>query len=583
MTFKIDIGFVCVSGGKPDNEDFCAAMLPEPTQAARGAVVAIGDGVSTGGRGREAAQTTVMSIVRDYQGVPQTWDTTVALDRIIQAQNAWCCAQNRARTPLIGLTTLTALVLRGQTYTVAHVGDTRAYLLRSGRLSALTTDHVMPGPDTRHQLVRAIGAEDRLLVDYTQGDLQVGDVFVLLSDGVHGCVRAAQLNTHAAQDTDAQSIAQTIVDAALAARTQDNASALVVRVLGLDESVLSDTQRRAIQLPALGTLRIGQTLDGMTITQIVADNGASIIYQARVNDASRKLIAIKALHPSRQHDAQERAMLAHEAWLATALATTRAADHLVPTLGLSDDASGFYVRYQWLEGETLAQRIAALRSARQAPTTSDVLALCTQFVRAIGRLHQQGVIHRDIKPANLHLGADGIARILDLGVALSGHESQAARLLHAGTASYVNPEQWGYSTTATDAPPQAANAQSDLYAFGVTLYEWLTTRLPYGEVLPYQVGRFHRDPPPPSRHNPQVPIWLDHVVMKAISRDASARFETAEELLIALELGASRPAQSSQTRALSERDPMALWQMGLAVSVVLNALLVVWLMFLPVR
>ena len=68
-----------------------------------------------------------------------------------------------------------------------------------------------------------------------------------------------------------------------------------------------------------------------------------------------------------------------------------------------------------------------------------------QTLKALGRLHRQGVIHRDIKPANLHLGADGVLRVLDLGVALSGSEPEATRLHHAGTPSYINPEQFGYS------------------------------------------------------------------------------------------------------------------------------------------
>jgi serine/threonine protein phosphatase PrpC len=130
MAFEIDIGYVCEGGRKEPNEDFCAAMLPPAGQTEKGSIVAIADGVSTGGMGREAAQTTVTSLVRDYYGTPETWDTTVALDRVIGAQNTWLVGVNRRRRPQVGLTTLTAVVLRGQTWTLAHVGDTRAYLLR---------------------------------------------------------------------------------------------------------------------------------------------------------------------------------------------------------------------------------------------------------------------------------------------------------------------------------------------------------------------------------------------------------------------------------------------------------------------
>ena len=105
MAFDIDIGFASLAGRKDSNEDFCAAMLPEPGQEAMGSIVAIADGVSTGGMGKEAAQTTVTSLVRDYYATPVTWDTTVALERISSAQNSWLAGVNRRRHPAIGLTT----------------------------------------------------------------------------------------------------------------------------------------------------------------------------------------------------------------------------------------------------------------------------------------------------------------------------------------------------------------------------------------------------------------------------------------------------------------------------------------------
>ncbi len=129
--------------------------------------------MSAGGLGAEAAQTSVGALVRDYFATPGTWETTGALDRVISAQNLWLAGMNRRRQPAMGLTTLTALVLRGQSYTLAHVGDTRAYLWRAGVLQQLTTDHVVPHHDFSHQLTRSVGSDERLLVDYRQGDRTV--------------------------------------------------------------------------------------------------------------------------------------------------------------------------------------------------------------------------------------------------------------------------------------------------------------------------------------------------------------------------------------------------------------------------
>ena len=583
MAFDIDIGFASQAGKKDINEDFVAAMLPEAGGEAMGAIAAIADGVSQGGMGREAAQTTVTSLVRDYYGTPETWDTTVALDRIIAAQNAWLAGINRRRAPVMGLTTLTALVLRGQSYALAHVGDSRAYLLRGNEVQQLTADHVVNHPDLQHQLLRAVGLEDRVVVDYFQGEVQVGDVFVLLTDGVHNLVPAKRLPQFAAL-ADARAMSQALIADALQQGSQDNVSALVARVLGLSDVTLADENRLARQLPVLPLLKVGSVVDGLSVTAVVADNGINLVYQVR-DVAGGRLYALKTLHPSRAHDAQERAMLAHEAWLATRMGTGSAAEHLVALhqkLPSGQPASAFYLLYDWHRGETLQQ----LLDRRQKFSVPQAVATATQAARALGRLHRQRVIHRDMKPANLHQGEDGVLRLLDLGVALTGREPESARLLHAGTPTYINPEQWGFAIKAggvdTEAPPEPADASSDLFALGVTLYQLLSGgKLPYGEVLPHQSGRYYRDPIPPSRHNPEVPIWLEHVVLKAVARDKRRRFETAEELLLALERGASRPLTAPPATPLIQRDPTMLWKLLLGFSGLFNLLLVYWLLFLP--
>ena len=584
MAFDIDIGFASLAGRKDTNEDFCAAMLPEAGQEAMGSIVAIADGVSTGGMGKEAAQTTVTSLVRDYYGTPETWDTTVALDRIISAQNAWLSGVNRRRHPAMGMTTLTAVVLRGQSYALAHVGDTRAYLLREGRLTQLTSDHVVDHPDLRHQLLRCVGAEDTLVVDYSQGDLQVGDSFVLLSDGVHNVLSAKRLHALVVTDRlDSQQLSRQLVDAALAAGTSDNVTALVVRVLGLLDANLQDENRRALALPIPARLKVGDLMDGFAVTAPVADNGINVLYQVR-DVKTHKLYALKTLHPARAHDPDERAMLAHEAWLAKRMQSSRAAAHFVHIhehLPSGMSASAFYLLYDWHAGETLQQLLAHQHKFG----LPQALGAATQVARALGRLHRQSVIHRDIKPANLHQGEDGVLRVLDLGVALSGREPESMRSLHAGTPSYINPEQWGFSSktnaSGQDSLMELPDAQSDLFALGVTLYQLVTGKLPYGEVLPYQVGRYYRDPLAPSRHNPEVPIWLDHVLLKAVARDKRQRFETAEEFLLALERGASRPLTAPAATPLIQRDPTTLWKMALSISLLVNFLLIYWLLFLP--
>ncbi len=580
MAFDIDIGFVSHPGVRDINEDFCGAMLPSPAQIDMGAIAAVADGVSQGGMGREAAQTTVVSLLRDYYGTPETWNTTVALDRIIGAQNAWLAGINRRRAPAMGMTTLTALVFRGQSYALAHVGDSRAYLLRDGQLLQITKDHVVQHPDFQHQLLRAVGYEDQIVVDYQQGDLQRNDVFVLLTDGVHGSLAQEAIQARLQQQLSAQDTAQALIDAARKAASHDNLTALVIRVRDLLDASLRDENMGLQTLPVPPRLTVGAVLDGLLVTAPVADNGVNVLYQVR-DPHSQKLFALKTLHPARAHDPQERAMLAHEAWLARRMRSSGAADYLVRIHDQTPRQQPFtacYLLYDWHSGETCAQWLA-----RSGPLqVTQLLGLASQALKGLMLLHRQNVVHRDINPSNLHHGDDGVLRILDLGVALSGREPLAARELHAGTPSYVNPEQWGFPGDGDTADAQQLpDTRSDLFALGVTLYQLLTGRLPYGEVLPYQIGRYHRDPTPPSRYRPDIPIWLDHVLLKAVARKQSLRFETGEEFLLALERGAARPLPAPPATPALLRHPSTVWKLALGVSLLFNLLLIYWLLFLP--
>jgi serine/threonine protein phosphatase PrpC len=601
VSFDVDIGWASERGTRSRNEDFCAA-LRDPQRV--GVVAALADGVSSGGRGLEAAQTTVASVVGDFFSAPATWETTVTLDRLISAQNAWLADHNRRRAwseqhlrrsitqpaggppssgpaTSSGTTTLTALVLQGQGWTLAHVGDSRAWLLRGPDCLQLTQDHAFEHADFCARLTRAVGLDERLLVDYEQGELQLGDCFVLTSDGVHNTLSRARLAALAVTGT-AQEASQALVAQALAEGSADNASALVLRVRGLAAAGLADAQRQGRHLPVPRPLKLGDVLDGYTVTALVANTGLHRLVQAR-EQSTGALVAIKTLHESRATDPEERAMLAHEAWLGQRAGD--AAGSGTVRVHTPREPSAFYVVFDWHSGRTMEQLMSAAHSATQSTAHStaprvgvaEVVSAATALARAVGRLHRLGIVHRDIKPANLHCADDGRWRILDLGAALSGRESALQRSLHAGTPSYMNPEQWGTH----GAEPRPADPGSDLFALGVTLYQWLTGVLPYGEIEPFQVARYRRDPLRPSRRRPDVPIWLDHVLLKAIALDPAQRFETAEELVLALDRGASRSLSALRPTPLIVRDRTALWKIGLVLSLLFNALLVVWLLFLP--
>ncbi|WP_194724429.1 bifunctional protein-serine/threonine kinase/phosphatase [Noviherbaspirillum malthae] len=560
MPLSISAGHASQTGVRERNEDFVGMVTPaEPDLSTKGLVAAVADGVSGNAGGREASEYTVRGLLADYYATPDTWPVTQAMDKVIKAINSWVQHQGSIRRELAGMaTTLTAVVLRGTYYYFAHVGDTRLYLLRGGALTRLTTDHVWDRPEMQHVLTRAIGLDSRIAIDHGMGELRERDVFLLASDGVWGWMSEYDI-THAlsavAMDqSDPHAAASALVDAALAAGSSDNCSALVLKVASLPEANLRDALSGSQQLPLPPKLKPGQAIDGYEVEDIIHASQATLLYRVREPKSQRQLV-LKTLHPDRANDAQERSAFAHEEWLAK-----RVVARFFPQVIVPEQKNYLYYLSTWHEGATLQQML----DAGTHFTAPEVVAHGEKLVRAIGALHRRSIIHRDIKPGNVHLGADGELRVLDLGVALSGLEKDdGIQAPQAGTPSFLAPEQFD------NAPP---SRQTDVYAAGVTLYFMLTRHYPYGEIEPFQRPRFG-EPAPPGRYRPDVPAWLDSVLLKAVARDPSDRYETAEEFLLALERGASNPVPVKTVTPLAKRDPAGLWRAVAAISIVLNLLL----------
>ena len=562
MPISASLGHASVAVGKL-NQDFVGMATPVAGDlATKGIVAAVADGVSSSGGAREAAEYTVRGLLADYYATPDTWDIGYALEVVLQAINRWLLAQSTSRRELAGMvTTLTALVLRGRHYHVAHVGDSRAYLFRSGALRRLTEDHVWDQPHMQHVLRRAMGLDPRLSVDHASDELAAGDVFLLATDGVWSALRDETLAKFLAQvaqlTLSTEHAADRIVEAARRAGSADDASAAVARVDGVPESGLQDVLTDAHRLPLPPRLKPGEELDGLVVEELLHASSATLLYRVRDAESGSECV-LKTLAPERAGDPLEREGFAREEWIVRRLAARCFPQYVARPL---DRQSCLYFLTTWHAGSTLQSRIDAGRHF----TVPDAVHLMAQLARALGVLHRRGIVHRDIKPANVHLGDDGELRLMDFGVAQSNADDpdEAARAPRAGTPSFLAPEQFAGA---------AASPQTDLYAAGVTLYCTLTRRYPYGEIEPFQTPRFG-EPVSAARYRPDLPAWLDHLLHKAVAREPAERFETAEELLLALERGAARPLPAPRPIPLARRHSVLLWRAIAWVSLAVNAVL----------
>jgi len=558
MSLTISTGQSSLTGHRARNEDYVGVVTPPRAQLnVKGAIIAVADGVSGSAGGGEAAEMTIRTVTTDYYATPDTWEPLKALDKVLVAANRWLMAQANANRDLAGMaTTLSLLLLRGQRYYAAHVGDTRIYLYRGGELKQLTTDHVWDRPDMRHVLKRAVGLDQHLVVDFMEGELVQGDVFLIMSDGVWDAVEEKTILKALALYDDPVLLCNYLTRTALEKGSQDNCTAVAAKVQALGTDTLSELIASGRHLTVPHKLNPGEVLDDFEIVQLLHESRASVLYQVR-HVQTQQLFVLKTLQPLFAGDMDSSAALLNEEWLSKRVVS----QYLPQVFPVSlEQRSKLYFVLSWHEGATLQQRL----DSGHHFTVAGVSKVGMDMMRGIGALHRLNIIHRDIKPANVHQGSDQRLRILDLGVALSSGAGGVPNMENPGTPSFMAPELF---------EGQLANAATDIYAAGVTLYHLLTRKYPYGEIEPFQHPRFS-EPVPPTRYRPDIPRWLENIVLKAVARDVAQRFETAEEMLLALEYGELKPVLAPARAPLVAKAKYVQWQWIAAFSLMLNFLLI---------
>lgn len=554
MALQLTFGEATATGPRAENQDAIRVVTPTPALAAsKGFLFALADGVSQCADGGLAARATLQALALDYYATPETWAVAQSLDRLLVAHNRWLQA-NGGGQPL--LTTLTALVLRGRRFTLAHVGDCRAYRWLDGQIERLSEDHVWEQPGMQHVLKRAMGLDQHLVVDYLEGELREGESFLLVSDGVWSTLGDHGVHSMLKDESDPAAACRALVSAAHLAGSQDNASALLVQVQGLPDNDLADTLAQIQHWPLPPKLRDGQSFEGWQVERLLAESRQSLVYRVRDNQSRRWLL--KTLPASRHDEEQAGPALLLEEWFLRRVAGR----HFAEVHPLPQRQHLYYVQREH-QGQTLAEHLR-LSGPLGLP---EWLELAPRLLKALGMLHRRNLLHRDIKPENLLWCDDGELRVLDFGLAYCPGLSRDEAHALPGTPSYIAPEAFSGGKP---------SSQQDLYAAGVTLYHLLTGHYPYGEIEAFQHPRFGK-PTAPSRYRPDLPSWLDDCLLRAVAVNPAERFETAEEWLLALEQG-ERQALVLRPRPLLEREPLRVWRGVALVSLLLNLALLVLLL-----
>jgi len=285
------------------------------------------------------------------------------------------------------------------------------------------------------------------------------------------------------------------------------------------------------------TLSPGTRLGSYEIVSPIGAGGMGEVYRARDEKLGRE-IAVKVLPENLASDAEAVARFEREAFAVAALSHP----NILSIFDFGSEGGISFVVTELLEGETLREKLAAgpLPVRRAAD-------YATQIAEGLAAAHGRGVVHRDLKPENLFVTKDGYVKILDFGLArrtpLVGEESEAPTVtaltepgVVLGTVGYMSPEQ---------ARGQLADSRSDIFSFGVVLYEMLSGERLFrrGSAAETLTAILRDDPPELPEKMRDVSPALERIARRCLEKDPESRFQLARDLAFALEALAGSPAR----------------------------------------
>lgn len=263
----------------------------------------------------------------------------------------------------------------------------------------------------------------------------------------------------------------------------------------------------------------GETIGPYRIVEQLGQGGMATVYKA-YHAALDRYVALKVLHPAFGEDPNFEARFKREARLVAKL------DHpnIVPIYDYSEHENRPFLVMKFIEGETLKARMA------RGPLASDEL---TKIIEAVGSAlsyaHKMGILHRDIKPSNVLLATDGSIYLADFGLAriASAGESTLSGDMVMGTPQYISPEQ--------AMGKKDLDEGTDIYSFGVMLYEMTVGQVPFNADTPFSIIHDHiyTPLPIPRAINPDIPESVERVLLKALAKERADRFATVADMVTA--------------------------------------------------
>jgi len=508
-------------------------------------VAVVCDGVGSAMAGAEAARRTCHFLVHSLKNRPKSWSMEKSIKHFIENINRVLYMESMEdyeREELV--TTLTLVVIEGDRLYGANVGDSRIYLQRNGQCAQLSSDHSMDEEGMENVLTSAMGLEESVSPYYFENNLLSGDQILLCSDGLYNELTPDEIAEGMKMG------ASFLVKKASKKHNDDlpdDTTAVILEIKELDPRLKFKQSDLIVQ----ETYKVGEEIDGYKLLKPLIQNNRTWLCEKRGLKYVIKFVPFDALDDEIMLD-----LFVKEVWMAKRLKAGFFPKAVVP----KNRTHRYYIM-SFVEGKTLKEfTVKKPLSVDMAVELSVFLLKMAQF------LIRLDLVHGDIKPDNIIVTERKgklVFKMVDFGSITEAYSN----VTRSGTPSYLAPERF------KQAP---VNEQTEVYAIGVTLYEALTQKYPFGEIEPFQTPSFDKKIKEPSKLNTKIPKWLDSVILRALDPDTDKRYHNYSEMQYEITNPLKVKPYFDKGTSFIERNEKMVYKVGFISMLVLNIVQLIW-------
>ena len=495
------------------------------------------DGVGSADYGDEASKRVTNYFINNFKNRPISWSIEKSIKTFIDSINSILYEESMVNyeSPEL-VTTLALVIIEGNRLYGANVGDSRVYLKRDKKLIQLSNDHIVEEKGYEGVLTQAIGIDKSVTPYYFENIINKNDNILLCSDGLYSVIDEDKIKDKIANGGHyLVKYASKLTEDNL----PDDTTAVVIEILGINR--IEELKQQKLTIPQ--TLKKGMVIDDYRLEKPLIQNNRTWSASQKGKSYVLKFAPIEAIDEPNILD-----LYVKEAWNSKRLKAG-----FFPKAVIPKKRTHRYYVMSMIEGTDLKRHIK-----KRPLLVDDAVHLSKMLLKMSQYLLKFDLVHGDIKPENIMIyERDGkhVFKVIDFG-AMTELYSIASK---AGTPSYLAPERFIGGSI---------NESSEIFAIGVSLYEALTQKFPYGEIEPFQNPIF-KTPTPPNRLNKNIPDWLNSVILRAIERDANLRYKNYSEMLYEINNPQKVKPYFDKSRPLIERNPILFYKIGFIVEFII--------------